>query len=209
MRVGRDAVTLDAEPERLVQIWETYQPNGTERGGVAPNNFLDWGKQAQSFEGFSASWNWGYSLTGTNEPTEIFGMKFSPNYFSLLGVKPQLGRLFLPEEDQLGKSKVVVISHSLWQQRFGGDAATVGKTIKLDDEVYTIIGVLRPDFRQFEMTADYSSGLWTPLVLDPAANAAGGPRISAPGSRVSAWVIPTDEELMIARHTRHLLRSVR
>ncbi len=158
------------EPERLVQVWETYQPNGTDRGGVAPNNFLDWAKQAQRFEGFSAVWNWGYSLTGTNEPTEIFGMKVSPNFFSLLGVKPQLGRFFLPEEDQPGKSHVVVISHSLWQQRFGGDAAAVGKTIKLDDEVYTIIGVLRPDFRQFEMAGDFSSGLWTPLVLDPAAN---------------------------------------
>src|SRR5918911_4783224 len=62
------------EPERLVQVWETVRQGGSDRGSVAPNNLLDWGKQAQSFEGFGALWHWGFSLTGTSEPTEIYGM---------------------------------------------------------------------------------------------------------------------------------------
>jgi putative ABC transport system permease protein len=161
------------DPERLVRVWETHQPSSTERGAASPDNFFDWGKQAQSFEGLSAIWYWGYSLTGTSEPTELFGMKVSPNFFHVLGVAPHLGRFFLPEEDQPGKNHVAVISHSLWQQRFGGDAAAVGKTIKLDDDVYTIIGVLRPDFRQSELATHDKSDVWTPLPLDPSANARG------------------------------------
>jgi putative ABC transport system permease protein len=157
------------EPERLVQVWETYRQNGTEQGFVAPNNFLDWSSQAQSFECLSAVSLRGFLLTGTLEPTEVPGMKVSINFFPLLGLGPQLGRLFLPEDEQPGKRRVAVISHSFWQQRFGGDAGAVGGTLKLDDYVYTIIGVLRPDFRPSELATDYQAEIWTPLVLDAAA----------------------------------------
>jgi putative ABC transport system permease protein len=133
-------------------------------------------------------------------------MKVSTNYFSLLGVKPQLGRLFLPDEDQPGKRHVVVISHGLWQQRFGGDAAVVGRTIKLDDDVYTIIGVLRPDFRQFEMAADFPSGLWTPLVLNPAANLRGSYYLHAIG-RLTSGVTLQQAQTELSAIARQLALS--
>src|SRR5262249_52410689 len=136
---------------------------------------------AQSFEGFSAAFLWGFSLTGTSEPTEIFGAKVSTNFFSLLGVTPQLGRLFLPEEDQQGRSHVAVISDGLWRRRFGGARAAVGKTIRLDDDLCTIIGVLRPDFRQSELSPEYNSEVWTPLALDPGANNRGNHYLRAFG----------------------------
>jgi len=161
------------DPEQLVQVWETVPQGGADRGSVSPSNYLDWGKQAQSFEGFSGAWHWGFSLTDTSEPTELYGMKVTTNFFSLLGVAPQLGRFFLPEENQAGKNNVVVISHGLWQRRFGGDPAAVGKTVKLDDDVYTIIGVLRPDFHQSEVAGNNSGELWTPLPLDAAVDQRG------------------------------------
>jgi putative ABC transport system permease protein len=158
------------EPERLIQVWETYKPDEMASGSASPNNFLDWKKQAQSFEGMTAINLWGYSLTGTSETTEVFGMQVTTDFFDLLGVAPQLGRTFSPEEDQLDKRHVVVISHSFWQERFGGDANIIGKTIKLDNDVHTVIGVLRPDFRQSELFTNYRSEIWVPLVLSPAAN---------------------------------------
>lgn len=158
------------EPERLVQVWETYQPDEMASGSASPNNFLDWKNQAQSFEGLSAINLWGYSLTGTSETTEVFSMQVTTDFFALLGVAPQLGRAFLPEEDQPDKQYVVVISHGFWQERFGGDTNIIGKPIKLDNDTYTVIGVLRPDFRQSELFTNYRAEIWVPLVLNPAAN---------------------------------------
>lgn len=158
------------EPERLVQVWETYQPDETASGSASPNNFLDWKKQAQSFEGLSAINLWGYSLTGTSETTEVFGMQVTPDYFSLLGVDAQLGRTFSSEEDQPDKRYVVVISHSFWQERFGGDANIIGRTIKLDNHSHTVIGVLRPGFRQSELFINYRAEIWVPLVINAADN---------------------------------------
>jgi putative ABC transport system permease protein len=158
------------DPERIVQIQGTYQRSDVETGGVSPSNFLDLRGQAKNFEELNAASLWGFSLTGTDETTEIFGAKVTANFFSALGVAPLLGRLFLPEEDHPDRGRVAVISHGLWQRRFGGDPTAIGKTMKLDDDPYTVIGVLRPDFRQSELTPEYNSEVWTPLVIDPAAN---------------------------------------
>src|SRR5262245_37983322 len=158
------------EPEQLVKVWETWPPGATYAGSVSPNNYADWRKQAKSFDELGAYWLWLYTLTGTNEPTEVAGMKVSANFFAVLGVSPQLGRTFLQEEDQTEKSRVAIISHGFWQRRFGGNQAVIGKTLRLDDGSYTVIGVLRPDFRQTELAVEYGAEVWTPEAVNATAN---------------------------------------
>jgi putative ABC transport system permease protein len=158
------------EPERLVQVWETWPPGETYSGGVSPNNFADWRNQAQSFDELGAYWLWLYTLTGTSEPTEVAGMKVSANFFALLGITPQMGRTFLPEEEQPDKNRVAIISHAFWQRRFDSNAEVIGQTLRLDDGSYTIIGVLPPDFRQTELAVDYGAEVWTPEAVNPADN---------------------------------------
>ena len=102
------------------------------------------------------------SLGGEHEPPEAIQYQaITPNYFSILGVAPQLGRGFLAREDQPGHDHVVVLSHGLWARRFGSDRAIVGRTIRLNREDYTVVGVMAADFRLMY----YTPQLWTPLTL--------------------------------------------
>jgi putative ABC transport system permease protein len=161
------------EPERLMQVWETWSAEEAQSGTVSPNNLLDWRAQARSFAALSGYSIWLFTLTGTNEPTEIPGLKVTANFFAALGVTPQLGRTFLPEEERPGGAQSVVISHDFWQSRFGGRADAIGRKLRLDDGTYTVIGVLRPDFRQTEFRAGYRAEVWVPMELDPAASLRG------------------------------------
>jgi hypothetical protein len=145
------------EPGRLVQVVETAPFNQV--SGVSPNNFLDWRKQAQSFEEMAVHWLWLYTLSGTDQPTEIPGMKVSPNFFSLLGVAAQLGRTF-SAEDQPDKSRVVVISHGLWQRRFGGKADAIGKTLKLDDGTFSVTDPGRRPTAKYGLVSPSYFNVW-------------------------------------------------
>ena len=157
------------EPERLMQVWETWPDGQSQTGAVSQNNLLDWRAQARSFATLSGYSIWLFTLTGTNEPTEIPGLKVTANFFAALGVTPQLGRTFRPEEDRPGVAQSVVISHDFWRRRFGGRADVIGQPLRLDDNTYTIAGVLRSDFRQTGFSAGYRAEVWVPLALDPAA----------------------------------------
>ena len=90
------------------------------------------------------------------------------NYFGVLGVQPVIGRNFLPEESEAGKARVVILSHGLWQSTFGADPAILGKSITLDRESYTVIGVMPSGFRLFNSIGD----LWVPLDLSSSERAA-------------------------------------
>ncbi len=114
------------EPERLAQVRETWPPGAITSGYVSPNNLADWREQARSFDALGAYWLWLYTLTGTNEPTEVAGMKVSANFFATLGVAPQLGRAFLPEEGQPEKCSVVIISYGFWQRRIHSASGAAG-----------------------------------------------------------------------------------
>jgi putative ABC transport system permease protein len=189
------------EPERLVQVWETLRPTGFETSSVSPNNFVDWRRQAQSFEQMSVFWTWLFTLTGTNEPTEVPGLKVSASFFTVLSIRPQLGRTFLPEEDQPEKNRVAVISHGFWQRRFGGRADVIGQTLKLDDDTCTVIGVLRPDFHHTELVVDHRAEVWTPLIINPQANQRGSHYLRAIGRLKSGVTLQQaqTEMTMIAR----------
>jgi putative ABC transport system permease protein len=103
-----------------------------------------------------------FSLTGGGVPERVNGMRVTANYFQTLGISAFLGRTFLPGEDQAGRDRVVLLTHGIWQERFGADPNIVGKTIALDGENYSVIGVLPASFRQAEFLL---SRLFTPLVL--------------------------------------------
>ncbi len=127
-------------PDRVVSLWENVPGHG--RWRAAPGNFFDWKKQNTLFEEMAAYGGSALTLTGAGEPEQLIGTRVSSGYFAVVGVAPVLGRSFLPEEYEPGKGQVVILSHSLWQSRFGGLENIVNKSITLDGTVYTVVGVM-------------------------------------------------------------------
>ena len=152
------------EADRLVMVRSYNQSRGFNADPVSPLDFADWRSQSHVFERMAASTDAMYTLTGAGEPVPIIAYQFSADYFPVLGVAPLLGRTFLPEEEQAGKDHVVVLSYSLWQQRFGGDRGLVGKTVTLNGTSYTVIGIMPPGVQYPGNTE-----LWTPLTPLPEA----------------------------------------
>jgi predicted permease len=138
-----------ADPQRLVALFERDVVGDEPFNVVAPANFLDWQKQARSFEQMAATGETAFNLasaTGSFTPERIDGSYCSANLFDTLGVTPVLGRSFRNEEDRPGATRVAVISYDLWQHRFGGSADAVHRQIRLDSEQYDIVGVMPRNF---------------------------------------------------------------
>jgi predicted permease len=153
------------DPERLVMVWATRPPN--QEFPFSSTNFIDLRNQNQAFEQVAAFGSQPLNLTGRGDP-EFPGSVFaSANLFSLLGVGALHGRLFLPEEEQPGNHRVVIISYGLWQRRFGSDPKIVGQTISLNDEPYTVVGIMPQGF-QFPRKGDltYHLHAYIPSVVD-------------------------------------------
>jgi len=151
------------DPDRLVMVWEDATFAGFPRNTPAPANYVDWKNQTRSFEDIAATHEETFNLTGDGEPERVAAYSTSANFFPLLGVAPALGRTFLPDEDRFGANKVAVISHGLWQTRYGGDPHIIDRAIQLDGQKYTVVGVMPAGF-QF-MEGDVR--LWVPLALEP------------------------------------------
>ena len=152
-----------AEPEQLVMVWEEEAAINLKSETPAPANYADWKAQSQSFADMAALEQRIYNLTGDGEPEKVFAYGVSANFFPLLGAQPTLGRTFTTEEDKPGTNKVVVLSHGLWQSRYGGEPKTVGRDIQLNGERYTVVGVMPPDF-QFVFP---DIRLWVPIAFTP------------------------------------------
>lgn len=150
------------EPERLVMVWEDATFAGFPRNDPAPANFVDWKNQNQVFDDMAALVWKDFSLTGDGEPLQAWAYSVTPNFFSLIGAHPAIGRTFLPEEEEPGAGKVAVLSHKLWQTRYGGQPELLGKEILLNNEKYTVVGVMPAGF---EFMQGYIS-LWVPLEND-------------------------------------------
>ena len=101
------------------------------------------------------------NLSGSGEPERVSGVRVAASFFDVLGVKPRFGRTFLPEEETPGKHQVVVMSDGLWRSRYNGDPAIIGKTIKVDSEDHTVIGVMPPEF-EFQFFSPIRQ-LWVPI----------------------------------------------
>jgi putative ABC transport system permease protein len=151
------------EPERLVMVWEDEAAINLTGETPAPANYADWKAQNQSFADMAALDQRNYNLTGDGEPERVFAFGVNANFFPLLGAHPALGRTFSAEEDKPGANKVVVLSHGLWQSRYGGERTIIGRDIQLNGESYTVVGVMPPDF-QFEYP---EIRLWTPIAFTP------------------------------------------
>jgi predicted permease len=131
------------DPDRLV----VTLLGPTASGPVSPADYLDFKREAQSFSRLSAAQAGGVTLTEGDRPERLRALQVSTDLFDLLGVPPLAGRTFVDGEDQPGRDQVVVMSHSLWQRRFGANQAIVGRTIAIEGRPYTVVGVMPPSFR--------------------------------------------------------------
>ena len=141
--------------ERIVAI-EEFNSEGT-RGQVTSANFLDWRAQNTVFEQLTAIKTTTSNLALSDHAERIDLAQTNANFFDVLGVIPQYGRLFIPQDEQAGHDPVVVVSNTLWQRRFGSDPSLVGKPITLDGRNYTVIGITPPGFEYPKKTE-----LWVP-----------------------------------------------
>ena len=116
---------------------------------ISSLNYLDCRDQNKVFESAALVLWWGANLTGRGQPERLTGLQVSSGFFETLKTRPILGRAFLPEDDRPGNDQVVILSHGLWQRRFGGDPQVLGRNITLDDKLYSIIGVAQADCRFF------------------------------------------------------------
>lgn len=141
-----------AQPSQLMVLNETTPKVGTV--SVSYPNFLDWRKASHSFSQMAAVSRVGFNLAGAgvSQPETINGDAVSPNFLSMIGVRPFLGRDFAPSEENPGTAPVVLIAYPLWKSRFGADPNAVGQTILLDGQSYTIIGVLPAGYRSLDKT---------------------------------------------------------
>lgn len=171
------------DPEHLVMVWEVPPAKANLTLGDVPwgrveSNFFC--QEAKTFEAIAAFKSDSFNLTGSGEPVRLNGVRASAGFFPALGVSPVLGRSFTPEEDEQGHEHVVVLSHTLWRERFGADAGIVGRVLELNSSTYTVIGVMPAGFafpHGEEMPAALNFPrevqIWLPLAINR------GPRIPA------------------------------
>ena len=150
--------------DRLVVLSEINPEKRRNLPTASPRNIEDWQKQSQTIEQFGAWRDWHFRVSTTSGSLAASSAISSPELFQVLGIKPLHGRLPLPEENQVGRDHVVVITNSFWQTRFAGDANVVGQTLFLDKEPFTIIGILPPNFEALNLG---SFEIWAPLSVDP------------------------------------------
>ncbi len=152
------------DPDRLVVLWTRAPRLGLARAMVGAANARDWREQNRVFEDIALVRTIGnFNLVGQGEPVRLLGARVTANLFPVLRVSPLLGRTFTPDENEDGNHRVVLLSHGLWQRRFGGDPSVVGRRISLSGVPHTVVGVMGPSFRypsrEFE--------LWVPLTINP------------------------------------------
>jgi putative ABC transport system permease protein len=140
---------------------EQHEKRKGEWNIVAPANYLDWKAQNTVFQGM-CFYRWGAAnlTSATSDPERVQSFLVSTDFFEVLGVKPALGRAFLPDEEQPGREDVAILGYGLWQRRFAADPGIVGSTLQLDGRTYKVVGVMPKDF-VFPMTAE----LWMPFAF--------------------------------------------
>ncbi len=154
------------EPDRLMHLWEKNPERGWTFNEASPANFLDWRERATSFSGMTAYSTLGndMALTGDGEPDHIAGVLVYPNFFEVLGLHPVLGRWFEEQDSWQGKATVVVLSHEIWQRRFGGDPALVGQSIQLNGRDRLVVGIAPAGIPFPQPGFDF----WLPIAWEPA-----------------------------------------
>ena len=144
---------------KLVMVWEDDSAYGFPQNTPSPGNYSVWKAQNHVFADVAAYGGRTFNLTGNGNPEAFAGIQVTANMFSLLGVKPELGRDILPSEDKPGANYVVILSHAVWMANFGGDPKIIGQRISLNDASYTVIGIMPRGF----IFPDRTAQMWTPI----------------------------------------------
>jgi len=144
------------DAEQLVAVWEVQSK--VNQTMFSPAEFLDYQTQNQSFSEMAAHRLMYVTLTGQGEPEQLNGRIVSGNFFSMLGVRAEQGRIFQSEDGRAGAARVAIISHDFWQQRFGGDPNVISKALTLSGEPVTLIGVMPPGFQTSARVMSAKSG---------------------------------------------------
>jgi putative ABC transport system permease protein len=151
-----------ANPGQLVMLWEDASYVGFPQNNLSAADYVDWRAQNEVFTDVVAIRYANASFNGDQAPEQALGRRVTPNFFDVLGVQPAIGRPFTAEEDA-AKRKVVVLSFALWQRRFGGNPSVVGRSILMDDEATTVVGVMPRGFFFPDNATDY----WQPASFTP------------------------------------------
>jgi putative ABC transport system permease protein len=163
-----DAVLLKplpfADPDRVMILWNDLRLQDIPKAPFSGREFLDLQSQVTTFASVGAAAPQYVSLTGRAEPLELLAMRGTASLFPMLGVKPELGRLFTAEEDVLGRNNVTLLTHKLWKEQLGGDPKVVGRKISIDGKPYLVTGVLPESFK----FGNFACDLWIPMALNPA-----------------------------------------
>jgi putative ABC transport system permease protein len=152
------------QAERLVFVWEGKTTDPKAEDSLSPHNFTDIHDRNQSFDSYFAFNNTSFTLTADNQPEALGGVQVSADFGRVIGLSPQLGRMFTAEEDSPGKEQVALISDGLWKRRFGANQQIIGQSVQLNGEPYTLIGVMPPNIN----FPGRSTEVWTPLALEVA-----------------------------------------
>jgi len=164
-----------SEPERIVTVWDSFPQLGVKKIGVTYANFTDLKERSRVFDPLAlyvAASNTTFNLTGLAGPERVQGARVTADFFRALGVAPVHWRVFRSEDEQEGRNRVAVIGYNLWKRDFGGDARVLDSPLKLNDEDYTVVGVMPAGF-EFPSGAEMPAGqqfssateLWTPLTV--------------------------------------------
>jgi putative ABC transport system permease protein len=144
---------------RLVQVWSDNRERDWDQSSVSLADVVDWRKQSTTLS-IAAYQGGNYNMADGDRPERVDGLRVSPNFFSLLGTSPAKGRFFNADEETPGRGRVVVLDHRFWKGRFNSDSSVVGKSIRLDGEGYTIVGILPEHFRFGDL-----NDIYTPLEI--------------------------------------------
>jgi putative ABC transport system permease protein len=152
------------DSKRIVTVWETDANRNVVHGTASAAELLDWQDLNHSFQDLSGWRALYFTITDNGEPEQVWGSQISGNFFRTLRVSPVVGRDFTAEDEQPGHEQVVILSYALWQRHYGGDSRIIGKTIALDDEPFTVIGVLPRDFTLYGTLPEYE--IWKPFAFN-------------------------------------------
>ena len=154
------------QPNELVGLWQTNPSKGHARNVVSIGAYNDWKEQADAFEAMAAYRDgFGVAYTGDGDPQRLIASAVTPGFFRLLGVPAMLGRTFVQEEATEGEDGAILISHSFWSARLGGDDQILGRILTIDGESVRVVGVLQAGFAFLRDDVD----IWTPLTFSETA----------------------------------------
>ena len=180
-------------PDRLVTVYEANPAKNQNTSLIAPGRLEDWNRLSQSFEAISGYYNENVTDTSGSEPERLAGLRVAPRFFTVFGMPPLVGRVFTPEEEKFGGPPLAVISYRLWQRRYHGDPAAIGRRLVLSGTAYTIVGVMPDGFMPPVID------LWMPAHLPPFLMRQRDARFFGGIGRMRPGIVPAEAQAELSR----------